>query len=115
MRRARARNVRVEAEVAAAVVMVVVVAAAVAAAVVHGTNSILATDLSTGILQMQVLLLFILMANQPSNTVIETSKFEGVLAREPFTGLKAILDNLARDRDAQSAAFDTANSYEELL
>src|SRR5207244_10809868 len=54
-------------------------------------------------------------ANQPANTGLETSRFESVLAREPFTGLKAILDNLAREREALSAVVEGTNSYEEML
>jgi hypothetical protein len=41
--------------------------------------------------------------------------FERVLSREPFTGLKAILDSLSRDRGALCEAVSGANSYEELL
>jgi hypothetical protein len=41
--------------------------------------------------------------------------FERVLSREPFTGLKAILDSLSADRGALCEAVSVANSYEELL
>lgn len=34
---------------------------------------------------------------------------------EPFTGFKAILDNLSADRDALCEAVNGTNSYEELL
>ena len=56
----------------------------------------------------------ILMANQ-SQTGIEPSRFNSVLAREPFKGLKAILDNVCSDHEALCAGVDSANSYEELL
>lgn len=42
-------------------------------------------------------------------------RFERLLSREPFTGLKAILDKLSPDRDALRAAVTDANSYEDLL
>lgn len=42
-------------------------------------------------------------------------KFERILSREPFTGLKAILDKLSPDRDALRASVTDANSYEDLL
>jgi hypothetical protein len=41
--------------------------------------------------------------------------FERVLSREPFKGLKAILDSLSRDREALCEALHRANSYEDLL
>jgi len=41
--------------------------------------------------------------------------FERVLSREPFTGLKAILDGLSSDRMALCEAVSGANSYEDLL
>jgi hypothetical protein len=37
------------------------------------------------------------------------------LSREPFKGLKTILDTLSRDRDAIWAGVITTNSYEELV
>jgi hypothetical protein len=40
---------------------------------------------------------------------------ERVLSREPFAGLKAILDSLSRDQAALCEAVGSANSYEELL
>jgi len=57
------------------------------------------------------------MANQSVNTVsdVKQQTFESVLAREPFTGLKAILDTLTRDREALCAGVGAANSLEELL
>jgi hypothetical protein len=57
------------------------------------------------------------MPNPSVNTGSETSQqnFERVLSREPFTGLKAILDSLSPDREALSAAVTDTNSYEELL
>ena len=56
------------------------------------------------------------MAN-PFNTGVGTRRrqFEQVLSREPFTGLKAILDSLSPDREALCEAVSVANSYEELL
>jgi hypothetical protein len=42
-------------------------------------------------------------------------RFEKVLAREPFKGLKAILDNLSSDRAALCAGIYSAGTYEELL
>jgi hypothetical protein len=41
--------------------------------------------------------------------------FERVLAREPFKGLKAILDSLSSDRQALCEAVYLTHSYEELL
>jgi len=42
-------------------------------------------------------------------------KFERVLAREPFKGLKAVLDSLSPDREALCEGVNGTNSYEELL
>jgi len=42
-------------------------------------------------------------------------RFESVLAREPFKGLKAILDSLNSDRETLHASVSGAKSYEELL
>jgi len=42
-------------------------------------------------------------------------RFERILARDPFQGLKAILDKLSPDREALRAWVEAANSYEELL
>jgi len=57
------------------------------------------------------------MANPSANTDLETARqnLERVLSREPFRGLKAILDSLSPNREALSAAVNGANSYEELL
>jgi len=41
--------------------------------------------------------------------------FERVLSREPFKGLKAILDRLSPDREALCEGVNGTNSYEELL
>jgi hypothetical protein len=54
------------------------------------------------------------MANQ-LQTGIETSRFDSILSREPFKGLKAILENLCSDHDGLCAGVNSANSYEELL
>ena len=56
------------------------------------------------------------MENSPAVTSLEgQQKFETIISREVFTGLKAILDSLSPDRDALCAAVSGANSYEELL
>jgi hypothetical protein len=57
------------------------------------------------------------MANPSANTKMETRRknFERVLSREPFTGLKAILNSLSPDREALRQAVRGANSYEDLL
>jgi len=57
------------------------------------------------------------MADSSTNTVVETKqqRFERVLGREPFKGLKAILDSLARERAALCDGVHGTNSYEELL
>ena len=57
------------------------------------------------------------MSNQTANNSPETrqQKFERVLSREPFKGLKAILDSLSADREALCEKVNGANSYEELL
>ncbi len=41
--------------------------------------------------------------------------FERVLSREPFKGLKAILDSLSPDRERLCEEVNGTNSYEELL
>ena len=58
-----------------------------------------------------------IMANQSVNTVSDSKQqnFENVLSREPFTGLRAILDALTRDREALRDGVSGANSFEELL
>jgi hypothetical protein len=57
------------------------------------------------------------MANQSADTGKATKQqnFEQVLSREPFKGLKAILDCLSPDREALREAVEGANSYEELV
>jgi len=57
------------------------------------------------------------MQNSPSTTGLEPKqqKFETIVSREVFTGLKAILDSLSPNRDALSTAVSDTNSYEELL
>ena len=51
------------------------------------------------------------------NTVGETrqQRFERLLSREPFKGLKAIFDSLTRDPAALWDGVNGTNSYEELL
>ena len=41
--------------------------------------------------------------------------FERVLSREPFKGLKAVLDSLSSDRQSLREVVTGTNSYEELL
>ncbi|HWV98557.1 MAG TPA: hypothetical protein VNZ64_02575 [Candidatus Acidoferrum sp.] len=57
------------------------------------------------------------MANDPGKTSSETEqqRFERILSREPFRGLKAILDKVSPGKEALWAIVDRANSYEELL
>ena len=57
------------------------------------------------------------MMDSSANTVVETreQRFERLLSREPFKGLKAILDSLRREREALYEAVIGTNSYEELL
>src|ERR1035437_1736788 len=57
------------------------------------------------------------MADPTVNTVVETrqQRFERLLSREPFKGLKTILDSLSRGRDAVWDGVNGTNSYEELL
>ena len=57
------------------------------------------------------------MANLSANAGIDTRRedFERVLSRKPFTGLKAILDSVSRDREALCEAVSGAGSYEDLL
>jgi hypothetical protein len=55
---------------------------------------------------------------EPSvNTVSETrqQRFERILRLEPFTGLKAIFDNLSCDQATLCDRVHGANSYEDLL
>jgi hypothetical protein len=57
------------------------------------------------------------MADPTVNTVVETrqQRFERLLSREPFKGLKTILDSLSRDQNAVWDGVNGTNSYEELL
>ncbi len=57
------------------------------------------------------------MTNPLVNNASDTGQknFENLLSREPFTGLKALLDALSRDRAALCEAVRGANSLEELL
>jgi hypothetical protein len=57
------------------------------------------------------------MSDSSTNTVVETKqqRFERILGREPFKGLKAILDSLSRERAALCDGVHGTNSYEELL
>ena len=57
------------------------------------------------------------MANQSADTRKQTKQqnFEHVLSREPFKGLKAILDSLSSNREALREGVEGANSYEELV
>ena len=57
------------------------------------------------------------MPNQPGDTVSETKQqlFESVLSREPFKGLKAILDVLSRDPAELLQGVNGTHSYAELL
>jgi len=57
------------------------------------------------------------MASESANTDIGTGqqRFESILSREPFKGLRAILESLSPDRKALCAGVSGANSYEELL
>jgi len=57
------------------------------------------------------------MANQSDNAngEMRQQNFERVLSREPFKGLKAILDSLSADRAALCEGVSGTNSYEELL
>src|SRR2546425_11670351 len=57
------------------------------------------------------------MANDAANVGTETTehRFAKIFSREPFKGLKAIIDCVSSDREAQCAAVNDAHSYEELL
>jgi hypothetical protein len=55
------------------------------------------------------------MANVANNIDTAEQRFEAILAREPFTGLKAIFDSLSADREALWTGVNSATSYEELL
>jgi len=57
------------------------------------------------------------MANDAVNVGIESTeqRFAKIFSQEPFKGLKAVLDCVSSDRDAQCMAVSDARSYEELL
>ena len=57
------------------------------------------------------------MVDSSVNTVPETKqqRFERLLGQEPFKGLKAILDSLARERATLCDGVQGTNSYEDLL
>ena len=57
------------------------------------------------------------MTNQPTNTGVDTTQqhFGSVLSREPFKGLKAVLDSLSTNQESLREAVRDANSYEDLL
>ena len=57
------------------------------------------------------------MANLSASTAVETSqqRFERVLSREPFKGLKAILDSLCRERTTLCDDVNGTHSYEQLM
>jgi hypothetical protein len=57
------------------------------------------------------------MVNQTANPGVESAqqKFENVLSRERFKGLKAILDSLSAAREALCQGVNRANTYEQLL
>jgi len=57
------------------------------------------------------------MPTPPASGVVETrqQRFERLLSREPFKGLKAILDSLSRDPELLWNGMNSSNSYEELL
>ena len=57
------------------------------------------------------------MTNQSPGIDPETNcqKFERILSREPFKGLKAILDSVSPDRERLCEAVNGTSSYEDLL
>jgi hypothetical protein len=57
------------------------------------------------------------MGDSLATTVAETrqQRFERILCLEPFKGLKAILDSLARERAALCDGVTAASSYEDLM
>jgi hypothetical protein len=57
------------------------------------------------------------MADLSATTGTETRQqnFDRVLAREPFKGLKAILESLSRNREALCDAVHGASSYDDLV
>src|SRR5205809_1745208 len=60
---------------------------------------------------------FSFMTNHSTSPGLETrqQRFETILSRERFTGLKAILDSLSPDREALYQGVHGSNSYEEFL
>jgi len=57
------------------------------------------------------------MVESSASTVVESKqqRFERLLGREPFKGLKTILDSLSRDREAVWDGVNSTNSYEDLV
>jgi len=57
------------------------------------------------------------MANQTADPGVESrqQRFESVLSREQFKGLKAILDSVSPSGDGLCQRINGANSYEQLL
>ncbi len=55
------------------------------------------------------------MQNNSANSATRQQRFESILSREPFKGLKAILDSLSADQEAQCEGVNGTNSYEELV
>ena len=55
------------------------------------------------------------MRNNSANSATRQQRFESILSREPFKGLKAILDSLSPDQEAQCEGVNGTNSYEELV
>src|SRR5881394_3168253 len=51
----------------------------------------------------------------PAGNTLSLGQFETVMSGERLKGLKAILDCLTSDREAQCEAFNAATSYEDLL
>ena len=62
-------------------------------------------------------LVFSLMVNHSAKTAVEApqQRFESILSRERFTGLKAILDCLASDRETLCQRVNGTDSYEQLV
>ena len=52
---------------------------------------------------------------QPAQAETAQQRFDRILSRPPFEGLKAILDRVSRDREAVCASVMAAHSYEELI
>src|SRR5439155_18886451 len=114
MRLALAKSVLRAAVVVTAAAAVAVVVATEAAA--PGTSQSKRLRRLGGILSSGVPDLHF-MPNQSVNTPMETrqQRFESVLSRERFKGLKAILDSLSLEPGALYAGVNGASSYEELL